>query len=69
MDHASDHRTSTCTGGETDCVSEKGLSLCQVVCRLSSSLLGASLTHMGTQTYLLTKSMQLAEQAATDANR
>ena len=69
MDHASNHRTSTSTGGETDCTSEKGLSLCQVVCWLSSSVLGASLTHMGTQTYLLTKSMQLADQAVNDANR
>lgn len=53
IDHASNHRTSTSTGGETDCISEKGLSLCHVVCLLSGSVLEACLTHMGTQTYLL----------------
>ena len=69
MDHASNHRTSTSTGGGTGCISENGLSLCQVVCRLSCSVLGASFTHMGTQTYLLTKSMRLAKQVINDTNR
>ena len=51
MDQASNHRTSTSTGG-SDCAAVKGLSLSQVLCRLSCSAWGAPLTHMGSHTYL-----------------